>query len=58
MNQPVTIHGTPCRLQKTGGGSMTAYVVTDPRGAVLARQPARFIAIAKAAEALRTGRSS
>jgi hypothetical protein len=52
--QPVVIHGTRCLLQKTGGGPLTSYVVTDPRGAVLAQQAARFIAIAKAAEALRT----
>jgi hypothetical protein len=57
--QPVLIYGVPCLLQRAannGGGTLTNYLVTNPAGAVLAQQASRFLAVAKAAEALREGR--
>lgn len=49
--QTVQIHGRRCTLN--GGGSMGNYRVTSPAGAVLAQAPSRFLAVAKAAQALR-----
>lgn len=44
--QPILIHGTPCLLQQVAGG----YAVTNrATGAVITRQPARLLAVARAA---------
>lgn len=50
--QIVVIYGVRCTLSKTGGGALTRYVVTSPSGAVLARNVARFMAVAEAGRAL------
>lgn len=53
--QTVVIHGVACRLT----GQVNQYTVTNPKtGAVLTRQPSRFLAVAKAAEAIRTQRTA
>jgi hypothetical protein len=56
--QTVVIYGKPCALQlapETGGGRVNTYRITDPKtGAVIASQDSRLLAVAKAAEALRT----
>lgn len=55
--QPVVIYGHQCLLQKAGG-SLIAYAVTDSRtGAVITTQPTRFMAVAKAAQALLSPRT-
>lgn len=47
--QAVHIHGVPCVLSN-GGGSLTPYIVTRrDSGAVITRQPTRFLAVARAA---------
>lgn len=52
--QTILIYGTPVRLAGTSG----AYRVTNPKtGTVLTQQPSRFLAVARAAEAIRTQRT-
>jgi hypothetical protein len=55
--QPIVIYGVPCELKSvpSNGGGALAYAVTGPAG-LLTQQPTRFLAVAKAAEALRTNR--
>lgn len=55
-SQAVSIYGTACLLQRCRDG----YEVVHAQGAaVITSQPSRFLAVAKAAEALRcTGGSS
>lgn len=56
--QPVVIHGQRCLLMNNGGGSMNSYtVVRCASGALITQQPSRLLAVARAAEVLRTQRS-
>lgn len=52
--QPVQIHGTPCVLKRVGN-ALNPYRVERRDGALIAQQPTRFLAVAKAAEVLRQG---
>jgi hypothetical protein len=53
---PIVIYGIPCELKSVpSNGGALAYAVTGPAG-LLTQQPTRFLAVAKAAEALRTNR--
>lgn len=53
--QRVSIHGRTVVLQQNGGGGSLNYRVTDPRtGAVVAQHARRFMALAIAAQTLRS----
>lgn len=53
--QIVVIHGVAVQL----AGRPNAYVVTNPKtGTVLTQQPSRFLAVARAADAIRTQRTA
>lgn len=57
--QPVVIHGVQCVLRSNNGGGASTYSVTNPKtGSVLTQQPSRFLAVARAAEAIRTQRTA
>lgn len=53
LNVPVSVHGTACLLQRSGGG----YVMRGPDGAVVAEAPSRFLVVALAAHNLAPARA-